>query len=60
METAIAMMKWFKEASEVRNFSDPAKAEISPNKIVVGEFVDVEKPSYGRLLEEMKAVLRGR
>jgi len=53
METAIKMMRWFKEASTIENFSDPAKAEISPNKIVVGEFVDVEKPSYGRLLREM-------
>ncbi|MCW4053607.1 MAG: 2-oxoacid:ferredoxin oxidoreductase subunit beta [Candidatus Bathyarchaeota archaeon] len=58
MKTAIAMMKWFKEASEVRNFSDPAKAEISSIKIVVGEFVDVEKPSYGRLLEGMRIKLQ--
>jgi len=58
MKTAISMMKWFKEASEVRNFSDPAKADISPSRIIVGEFVDVEKPSYGRLLREMKAKLQ--
>ena len=58
MKTAISMMKWFKEASEVRNFSDPAKAEISANKIILGEFVDIEKPSYGRLLREMKAKLK--
>ncbi len=54
MKTAINMMKWFKEASEVRNFSDPAKADISPNRIILGEFIDAEKPSYGRLLREMK------
>jgi len=55
METAIKMMQWFKETSEVQHFSDPAKAEITPKRIVVGEFVDIEKPSYGRLLREMKA-----
>lgn len=55
MNTALKMMNWFKEASDVQHFSDPAKAEITPNRIVVGEFVDIEKPSYGRLLREMKA-----
>jgi len=54
METAIKMMQWFKEASEVQHFSDPAKAEITRHRIVVGEFIDIEKPSYGRLLREMK------
>ena len=54
MDTALKMMKWFKEASVVQNFSDPAKAEITPSRIVVGEFVDIEKPSYGRLLKEMR------
>jgi len=55
METAIKMMQWFKDVSEVRHFSDPAKAEITQKRIVVGEFVDVEKPSYSRLLKEMTA-----
>jgi len=55
METAIKMMQWFKEASEVQHFSDPAKAEITPHRITVGEFIDIEKPSYGRLLKEMQA-----
>ena len=54
MDTALKMMKWFKEASVVQNFSDPANAEITPNRIIVGEFVDIEKPSYGRLLKEMR------
>jgi len=54
MDTALKMMKWFKEASVVQNFSDPAKAEITPSRIIVGEFVDIEKPSYGRLLKEMR------
>ncbi len=36
----------------VEHFSDPAKAEITSEKIVVGEFVDIEKPSYEKLLHE--------
>jgi len=36
----------------VDHFIDPAKAEISPEKIVLGEFVDLEKPSYEKLLHE--------
>jgi 2-oxoglutarate ferredoxin oxidoreductase subunit beta len=54
MDTALKMMKWFKEASVVEHFSDPAKAGISPDRIAIGEFVDIEKPSYGRLLREMR------
>ncbi|HKZ93026.1 MAG TPA: thiamine pyrophosphate-dependent enzyme [Candidatus Bathyarchaeia archaeon] len=54
METALKMMKWFREASVVQHFTDPAKAEVTPNRIVVGEFVDIEKPSYGQLLKGMK------
>ena len=55
MENSIKMMQWFKEASDVQHFSDPAKAEITPKRIVVGEFTDVEKPSYGRLRQQMAA-----
>jgi len=60
METALKMMKWFKEASVVQHFSDPAKANITPDRIVVGEFVDIDKPSYGQLLKEMKAKASGK
>lgn len=55
MGTAIDMMKWLIKASEIRHGYDPAKAEITPSKIIVGEFVDIKKPSYGRLLHEMIA-----
>jgi len=55
MKTGLDMMKWFKEASEVQHHLDPAKAEITPSKIVLGEFVDIEKPSFGRFLGEMIA-----
>ncbi len=53
MGTAADVMKWFKLVSQVRHGYDPAKAEITKNQILVGEFVDIEKPSYGRLLREM-------
>jgi 2-oxoglutarate ferredoxin oxidoreductase subunit beta len=52
MRTGLDMMEWFRRASVVENFSDPSKAEITPEKLVVGEFVNVEKISYERLLHE--------
>ena len=52
MRTPLEVMEWYKRASVVENFSDPSKAEISPEKLVVGEFVDVEKVSYEKLLHE--------
>jgi 2-oxoglutarate ferredoxin oxidoreductase subunit beta len=52
MRTGLEMMNWFKKASVVDNFSDPSKADISKEKIVVGEFVDIEKLSYEKLLHE--------
>jgi len=52
MKTGLENMEWFKKASVVENFSDPAKAEITPDKIPVGEFVDIEKPTYEKLLHE--------
>lgn len=50
MRSGLEMMKWFEKASVVENFSEPAKAEITPEKIVIGEFVEIEKVTYERLL----------
>lgn len=50
MRTGLQMMEWFKKASIVEHFSDPAKADITLERIVVGEFVDLEKPCYEKLL----------
>jgi len=58
MGKGIDMMNWFKKASEVKHFSDPAKAEITPEKIILGEFVDIEKPSFGKLLREKIAQIQ--
>jgi 2-oxoglutarate ferredoxin oxidoreductase subunit beta len=52
MRSGLEMMGWFKSASVVENFSDPAKADITPDKIVVGEFVDFEKLSFEKMLHE--------
>ncbi len=60
MRTGIDMMNWFRKASEIRHQSDPAEAEITTERIVVGEFVDIEKPSFGRLLHEMIAKVQER
>lgn len=49
----IDVMKRYKSISQVQHGSDPAKSEITPDRIITGEFVNVEKPSYGRLLREM-------
>ncbi|MEM3696188.1 MAG: 2-oxoacid:ferredoxin oxidoreductase subunit beta [Candidatus Bathyarchaeia archaeon] len=52
MRTGLEMMEWFRKVSTIENFSDPAKAEITPEKIVVGEFVDIAKVSYEKLVHE--------
>ncbi len=52
MRSGLEMMEWFKKASVMESFSDPAKAEITPDRIVVGEFVDTEKLGYEKLLHE--------
>jgi len=53
MATGIDMMNWFKKASDIKNNTDPAKAEITSERIVLGEFINIEKPTYGRLLHDM-------
>jgi hypothetical protein len=53
-------MKWLRQVSEVRSFIDPIDAIVQPDKIVVGEFVDTEKPEFSDLLwEEIKSVQAG-
>jgi 2-oxoglutarate ferredoxin oxidoreductase subunit beta len=55
MRTGLEMMEWFRRASVVENFSDPSKAEITPERIVVGEFVNVQKVSYEKFFHEKLA-----
>jgi 2-oxoglutarate ferredoxin oxidoreductase subunit beta len=53
MATGIEMMNWFKKASDIQNNSDPAKAEITSDRIVLGEFIDTKKPTYDQMLHDM-------
>ncbi|MEM3769777.1 MAG: thiamine pyrophosphate-dependent enzyme [Candidatus Bathyarchaeia archaeon] len=55
MRTGLEMMEWFKKAAVIANFSDPAKAEINSERIVIGEFVDIQKPTYDELLHNKMA-----
>lgn len=52
---AIDIMKRYRLVSQVQRGYDPAKADVTRDQIITGEFVDVEKPSYGTLLQEMTA-----
>ncbi len=54
----VDIMKRYKLLSQVQHGYDPAKADITRDQIITGEFVDLEKPSYGRLLQEMTAKLQ--
>lgn len=49
---AVDIMNRYKDVSQIRHGYDPSKAEITPERIVVGEFVDVEKPTYWELLQK--------
>ncbi|MEM0058401.1 MAG: 2-oxoacid:ferredoxin oxidoreductase subunit beta [Candidatus Bathyarchaeia archaeon] len=55
MRTGLEIMEWFRRASVIANFSDPARAEITRDRIVVGEFVEMEKPTYEQLLHAKMA-----
>jgi 2-oxoglutarate ferredoxin oxidoreductase subunit beta len=60
MGNPIDFMNWFKTASDVQRFSDPAKAEITPDRIPVGEFLDIEKPTFEKLLRERIAQVQNK
>jgi len=53
MGDPIQIMKWYKETSEIKHGIDPTEAEISSSRIVVGEFVDIEKPAYDELIRKL-------
>jgi len=42
----IENMKWLRDVSEFQASANPAEAIIQPDKMVVGEFVDIEKPEF--------------
>jgi len=45
-------MVWFKEKSVIRHRINPLEAKITANEIVVGEFVDIDKPEFTDLLQQ--------
>lgn len=57
MPKPMDMMTWFKKNSVISREMDPSKAEFTPEKIVVGEFVDVERPEYTELLEKQRSMI---
>ena len=47
------MMKFYKENSTIKHFSDPAKAAIRlGSRIIVGKFVEKKKPTFSDSVEE--------
>jgi 2-oxoglutarate ferredoxin oxidoreductase subunit beta len=59
MGEPIDQFNWLREKSVVQHFSDPVKAEVGPNKVVVGEFVDIEKPEYTESLRRQMMTVQG-
>jgi 2-oxoglutarate ferredoxin oxidoreductase subunit beta len=60
MPKPIDMMMWFKKNSVISKELDPSKAEFTPERIVVGEFVDAERPEYTELMREQVNSIIGR
>ena len=52
---AVEILKKYRQISEIRHGFDPAKAEITSDKMIIGKFVDIEKPTYGELLRRQFA-----
>jgi len=49
---AVDMMERYRQIAEIRHGSDPSKAEITDERVILGEFVDIEKPTYEELLRK--------
>ena len=46
-KTGLEQMQYYKDQSIIRHGADPREADIALNgQIVVGKFVDLDKPSY--------------
>lgn len=49
--SAVEIMELYRRISQVRHGFDPARAEITENRLIVGEFIDIDKPAYDQLLK---------
>jgi 2-oxoglutarate ferredoxin oxidoreductase subunit beta len=46
-KSVLDQMKYYKESAIIRHGADPRQADIALNgQIIVGKFVDLDKPSY--------------
>jgi 2-oxoglutarate ferredoxin oxidoreductase subunit beta len=53
---ALDVMKYYKARSEIRNGANPAEVGLDMNgKIIVGRFVDVERPTYLHMMRKQLA-----
>ncbi len=52
--TGLDQMRYYRENSIIRHGADPKDADIDLNgKIIVGKFIDIERPTYSDLLDEV-------
>ena len=52
--TGLDMMKYYQEHSVIKHGIDPSEADIEiGGDIIVGKFVDIEKPTYNEQVEEL-------
>jgi 2-oxoglutarate ferredoxin oxidoreductase subunit beta len=49
---AVDIMERYRQIAEIRHGYDPSKAEITDKRVILGEFVDIEKPTYEELLKK--------
>ncbi len=52
MRETIDEIMWLKEKSVIQHHIDPSMADIGLDRIVVGEFVDIERPEYTDLIRQ--------
>ncbi len=51
--TGLSQMKYYRENSVIRHGADPREVDISlDSKIIVGKFVDIDRPTFSELQEE--------
>ena len=59
MGDASEMLRWLSENSEIHHGYDTSKADIGlREKLILGEFVDIEKPEYTDLLNTVNLRVR--
>jgi 2-oxoglutarate ferredoxin oxidoreductase subunit beta len=52
--TGLDQLKYYRDASVVRHGADPKEVGISiDSKIVVGKFIDIERPTFSELREQV-------